>query len=101
MECHYSRHLFGCASMRHNEYCILNKQYEKEEYEKLVGKLIAHMGETGEWGDYFPPALAPIAYNESNAADYFPLTKEQSLERGHSWRDDDPVALSGTPLTAL
>lgn len=98
MECHYSRNLFGCAGMRHNEYCILNKQYEKEEYETLAGKLIAHMMETGEWGNYFPPALAPIAYNESNAVDYFPLTKEQVLERGWQWRDEDPIVISGEPL---
>ena len=101
MECHYSKHLFGCASMRHSEYCILNKQYTKEEYEKLVAKLIAHMQETGEWGDYFPPALAPIAYNESNAADYFPLTKEQALEQGLQWRDEDPVVIPGAPMSAI
>ena len=78
MECHYCEHLFGCASMRHNEYCILNKQYSKEDYGKIVGKLIEHMKETGEWGEYFSASCAPIAYNESNAQDYFPIDKEQA-----------------------
>ena len=29
---------FGCVGLRHKQYCILNKQYSKEEYEKLVPK---------------------------------------------------------------
>jgi len=31
------------------KYCILNKQYSKEEYEELVPKIIEHMQKTGEW----------------------------------------------------
>jgi hypothetical protein len=31
------------------QYCILNKQYTKEEYEELVPKIIEHMKKTGEW----------------------------------------------------
>ena len=43
--CHNSSHLFGCIGLRHKQYCILNKQYTKEEYEKLVPKIIEHMNE--------------------------------------------------------
>ncbi|MBI4652772.1 hypothetical protein HY750_00770 [Candidatus Kuenenbacteria bacterium] len=43
--CHSSSNLFGCVGLRHKEYCILNKQYTKEEYEKLVPKIIKHMNE--------------------------------------------------------
>lgn len=89
MECHNCQHLFGCSSMRRNEYCIFNKQYSKDDYEVMVAKLIDHMRETGEWGDYFPPSLAPIAYNESNAHDYFPLTKDAVEERGWWWREEE------------
>ncbi|MFH1838286.1 MAG: hypothetical protein ABH808_02205 [Candidatus Kuenenbacteria bacterium] len=43
--CHSSSNLFGCIGLRHKEYCILNKQYTKEEYEKMVPKIIEHMNE--------------------------------------------------------
>ena len=38
-----SSNLFGCVGLRNKQYCILNKQYTKEEYEKLVPKIIEHM----------------------------------------------------------
>jgi hypothetical protein len=38
-----SSHLFGCVWLKNKSYCILNKQYTKEEYEALVPKIIEHM----------------------------------------------------------
>jgi len=84
------RNLFGCCGLRHAEYCIFNKKYSPEEYEKLRTKIIAHMKETGEWGEFFPIKLSPFAYNETIALEYFPLTKEEVLARGWKWRDPDP-----------
>lgn len=34
---------FGCIGMRNSSYCIFNKQYTKEEYEKQVVKIVMHM----------------------------------------------------------
>src|SRR3989344_471814 len=48
--CSFSSNLFGCISLKHKNYCILNKQYTKAEYEKLISKIISHMKEMGEWG---------------------------------------------------
>jgi hypothetical protein len=36
-------YLFGCVGLRNKKYCILNKQYTKEEYEELIPKIIQHM----------------------------------------------------------
>jgi hypothetical protein len=52
----------------------LNKQYTKEEYEKLLPKIIAHMKKTGEWGEFFPISISPFNYEETPAMDYYPLT---------------------------
>ena len=41
--CYNSSNLFGCVGLNHKQYCILNKQYSKEEYEKLSEKIIDHM----------------------------------------------------------
>lgn len=90
--------VFGCVGLRHKQYCILNKQYTKEEYEKLVPKIIEHMnsmpyvdkrGRVYKYGEFFPPELSPFAYNETIAREYFPLTKEQAIEQGYKWKDPE------------
>lgn len=97
--CHSSSHLFGCIGLRNKEYCILNKQYAKEEYEELVPKIIEHMnkqpyvdkqGRIYKYGEFFPPELSPFAYNETIAQEYFPLTKEQAEKAGYRWKDPEP-----------
>jgi hypothetical protein len=87
--CMNSSYLFGCIGLKREKYCILNKQYTQEEYEALVPRIIEHMKSTGEWGEFFPTQLSPFAYNETNAQDYFPLTKEESLAKDYSWKEDD------------
>ncbi len=82
-------HLFGCIGLKRKEYCILNKQYTKEEYETLVPKIIDHMRETGEWGEYFPASISPFAYNETIAQEEFPLTRDEVLGRGWRWRESE------------
>ncbi len=78
---------FGCFGLKQKQYCILNKQYIKEEYVKLKEKIIEHMRKTKEWGEYFPVRFSPFAYNESMAMDYFPLTREEVTQKGYLWYD--------------
>jgi len=96
--CHSSSHLFACVGLRNKQYCILNKQYTKEEYEALVPKIIQHMndmpytdkkGRVYKYGEFFPPELSPFAYNETIAQEYFPLTKEEAEKQGYKWKDPD------------
>ncbi|MFA6523077.1 MAG: hypothetical protein WCS85_01795 [Candidatus Peribacteraceae bacterium] len=82
-----SQDLFGCVGARQNRNCILNKQYTKDEYETLVPKIIAHMRKTGEWGEFFPPEVAPFAYNETTNMQYFPLSEAETRKRGWAWRE--------------
>jgi len=90
MEVKKSKNCFLCVNLEGKEYCILNKQYIKEEYEKLVPKIIEHMmkplppslrgieGES-EWWEFFPSSISPFWYNETIAMDYFPITKNEIL----------------------
>ena len=89
---------FGSISLRNKQYCILNKQYTKEEYEKLVPRIIQHMnempyvnkkGRVYKYGEFFPPELSSFSYNETIAQEYFPLTKEQAIKQGYSWKDPE------------
>ena len=64
INCYSCRDCFLCTGLRNNKYCILNKQYSKEEYEQLVPKIIDHMQKNKEWGEFFPSSFSPFAYNE-------------------------------------
>ncbi len=96
INCHSSSNLFTCIGLRNKSYCILNKQYTKEEYNELVPKIIKHMndmpytdkkGRIYKYGEFFPIELSPFAYNKTIANEYFPLTKEQVLKQGYTWYD--------------
>ena len=84
-----SKYLFGCVGLKKKQYCILNKQYTKEEYEVLVPKIIEHMKRTGEWGEFFPISISPFSYNETVAQEYYSLSKEDVLSKGYKWKDYD------------
>lgn len=88
MDCHHCNDIFACVGLRNQKYCILNKQYSKEDYEQLVAKIIEHMQKTGEWGDYFPFNISPFAYNETIAQESFPLTQDQAAGLGCSWKNE-------------
>ncbi|MBI4094916.1 MAG: hypothetical protein HY435_01855 [Candidatus Liptonbacteria bacterium] len=98
MNCHNSHDLFGCVGLKNSEYCILNKRYSKEEYEKLVPKIKEQMtrvpytdkkGRTYRYGEFYPMELSPFAYNETLAQEYFPIHKGIADERGYPWRELD------------
>jgi len=80
---------FGCVGLKKAQYCILNKQYHKDEYEEIVPKLIEHMRKTGEWGEFFPINISPYSYNESQVMDYFPLSREEVKQNGWRWKSEE------------
>ena len=88
--CQNCENLFGCISVKKGKYMILNKKYEKKEYEVLREKIIEHMKNTGEFGEFFPPNISPFCYNETQGNYYMPLTKEEVLERGWKWEEKIP-----------
>ncbi len=91
MECQNSRDIFGCIGLKNKQYCILNRQYTKAEYESLVPRLIKHMQRAGEWGQYMPIRLSSFAYNETIAHEHFPLTKEVVLAHEWKWREKTEI----------
>ena len=95
--CHNCKHCFGCVGLRDANYCIFNKQHTKEEYEKLVPKIIEQMnampyidttGNEYKFGEYYPIEISTFGYNETLAPEHFPLSKEEALERGYKWQDN-------------
>lgn len=92
----HSANCFGCIGIRRKSYCILNKQYSKEEYNDMLSRIIKHMTEAGEYGEFYPIELSNFDYNETLAQEYFPLTKEEALKKGYGWQDE-LVQSQGTP----
>ncbi len=89
---------FGCISARKAEYCILNKQYTKEEYKKLREKIIKHMdempykdkkGNVYKYGEFFPIELSPFPYNITFAKLFNPLSKDEIEKIGSYYLDID------------
>lgn len=94
---------FGCYGIKNGDYCILNKRYTKEEYEKLLPRVIAHMKETGEWGQWFPHSKSPYYYDETDAALVFPPpTEEESRRMGLRMRPQEKAeSASGSPASEI
>ena len=89
IEMHGCRDCFGCVSLKKKQYCIFNKQYSKDEYEKLYKKIVQHMHSTSEYGEFFPIEMSPYPYNQTMAQRFYPLTKEEAPKRGLKWADDE------------
>jgi hypothetical protein len=89
MYCFNSNNCFGCVGLRKKNYCILNKQYEKEEYIKIVSKIKNELRKKGEYGQFFNKNLSCFGYNETPANEQFPLTKEEALNKGFNWEDTE------------
>ena len=83
--CNDSSDLFGCISLRKKHYCIFNKQYTKEQYEKLVPKIIEHMMQTKEYGEFFPASLSLLPYRETANYEFFPLNEQEAKKKGFLW----------------
>ncbi len=93
---------FGCVGLKKKKYCILNKQYEKEEYEKLREKIILDMKNRGEYGKFLPYSMSPGPFNFSNAFLYFPGTqKEDILKLGGYWEDIVESHIEGVSTSEL
>jgi hypothetical protein len=105
--CGTTSHAFGCISLKSAEYCILNKQYSKEQYEELVPQIREHMdqskyvdskGRGFGYGEFFPPEFSMFAYNETAAQEYFPKSESEVSDFGVNWKDREKTDY-GTLLT--
>ncbi|MDD5721435.1 MAG: hypothetical protein PHT16_03250 [Candidatus Pacebacteria bacterium] len=98
-ECEYC---FGCVGLKKKKYCILNKQYDKEEYEKLKDEIVSDMKKRGEYGKFLPYAMSAGPFNFSTSFLYFPDTKKEDiLKLGGYWEDIIENHIDGMPTSEL
>jgi len=111
--CHWcpaSKNNFGCVSLKRKSYSILNKQYSKEEYEKLKAEIIEdtkknpYIDENGRvwsYGEFFSAGFGNFDYNNSNANKFCPKTKEEATTLGYSWSDAENPSPTPTIESSL
>ncbi len=97
--CISCRNCFGCVGLRNKEFCVLNRQYTKEEYARLVPRIIEQMSNSGTWGEFFPMSMSPIPYNHSMAQRYFPLTEKEVRDFGCTWYEKPAQTVAGAIST--
>jgi hypothetical protein len=83
--CMYCDDCFACVWLKNKQYCIFNKQYTKEEYQKIIPKIIEKMQKDWEWWEHFPSNMSPYWYNESIIQKYHPTTKKEALNKWFKW----------------
>jgi hypothetical protein len=99
IECEYC---FGCVGLRKKKYCILNKQYTKESFDKQRTRIIDDMRARGEYGNFFPYSMSAGPFNFSNSFFYFPKTKKEDiLKLGGYWEDITENHINGMPTSEL
>lgn len=95
INCRQSNNIFGCVGLKSKDFCILNKQYSREEYFDLLPKIKKHMdempyldeqGRVYKYGEFFPFNMAPHGYSQSQAFEYFPVNEKEAKEKGYCWR---------------
>jgi uncharacterized protein YbaR (Trm112 family) len=88
--------LFGCVGIMRQQYCVLNKQYTKEEYQNLVVRIKKHMeempyvdrkGRVYKYGEFFPPEFSPFTYNQTIVTEHFPSSQETAEKFGMRWQE--------------
>jgi len=99
------RDVFGSVSLKKREYCILNKQYSRQEYEKLRDRIIKDVtshpykdsrGNAHPYGEFFPIEMSPFGYNATTAQEFFPLTRDQAIQRDYRWKEQEKNEYSVT-----
>jgi hypothetical protein len=97
--CHHLSNAIGCISIRKGDYMILNKAYSKEEYADIKEKIEKQLQEDNLLGQFFPPDVAPFAYNESLIQDFYPLSREVALRRGYRWQEHNTGTFGKETMT--
>lgn len=79
-----------CVGLKNKSYCILNKQYTKEEWYIVADQIFAEMDEKWLLWEFFPPSMNPFYFNDTAASliDTSSFSREEILKLWYLWRDD-------------
>lgn len=80
---------FGCIGLQNKQFCILNKQYTKDDRYEKVDEIFAQMEKEWTLGDFFPAKMNPFYFNDTLAYLIHPsFTKEEVIKLWYLRRDE-------------
>ena len=78
-----------CIGLKNRSYCILNKQYTKEEWKILSDKIFSQMESEWTLWEFFPWSINPYYFNDTIAGMLWEFTKQEVKAKWYMWRDDE------------
>jgi len=98
INCKNIDHCFGCIGLENQSYCIFNRKYSPQEYEKRVDEIKTAMLARGEYGEFFPFKFSPYAYQDSMSNVVYPLGREEIEMLDGDWYNaaDEDTAYTGS-----
>lgn len=80
-----------CIWLKNKSYCILNKQYEKDERYEKVDEIFSSMEATWTLWDFFPGSLNPFYFNDTAAYLIDPTFTKEEVSAAWYLRRDEPI----------
>ncbi len=87
--CENCSFILWCVWLRNKSYCILNKQYTKEERYEKVDEIFTQMEKDWQLWEFFPATMNPFYFNDTAAYLIDPsFTKEEVTAKWYLRRDE-------------
>ena len=81
----------GCIGLKNKQFCILNKQYTKEERYAKVDEIFSAMEQEGTLWEFFPASMNPFYFNDTAAYLIDPSFTKEEVTKLWYLRRDEPV----------
>lgn len=79
----------GCIGLKNKSYCILNKQYTKEQWHEKVNIIFSQMESDEILWRYFPASMNPFNFNDTIASLIEDFSKDEIIDEWFLWRDEE------------
>jgi len=79
----------GCVWLKNKQYCILNKQYSKDDWHRMADKIFSQMEMDWVLWEFFPGELNPFYFNDTMATILWDFTKDEVTEKWYLWREQE------------
>lgn len=83
----------GCIWLKNKSYCILNKQYTKEDWYEKVDEIFWQMEQDGILWQFFPASMNPFYFNDTAAYLIDPTFTKEEVTAKWYLRRDEPITV--------
>jgi hypothetical protein len=79
----------GCVGLKNKQFCILNKEYPKEQRFEVANTIFENMESEGTLWQFFPWSMNPFYFNDTVASLIKDFTKEEIVNQWYLRRDEE------------